>query len=198
MNRLIDLVCSQHQQLILDSRLWPALADTCLSCSHYNTQIRLLPGRDIMRCIAVHEIGHAVAYLTLGCPVDTVELRPDGTGSVAFRYIQPQPIGVWAGTAALRRMLLNEGMPSLPDLFDVIATGSVGANSDAEQLHAIAGDGIDIAAARNAADRLVLDQWFVIERAAEQLLIQGQLTGAEIAAFDLEPVTTGSSPTDQL
>lgn len=192
MTRLIDVTCGPHRQQILDSRVWPRQADTCRECSHYNTRIRLLPDRDMMRCISVHETGHAVAYLALGCPVDAVTLRPDGTGSVEFRFIRPQPIGVWAGTAALRAMLLlSDGPPDLADLFDVIATGAVGASSDAEQLHSMAGSGDDITAARDAADRLVAEHWEAIDRAADLLLARGRLSGDEIT--DLLPLATGSN-----
>jgi hypothetical protein len=182
MTRLIDAVCKPHQQAILESRLWPRQTDTCPDCTHYNTRIRLLPHLDIQRCIAIHETGHAVAYVVLGCRVDAVTLRPDGTGSVEFRYTRPQPAGVWAGTAALRHMLLVESASSHADLFDVIATGSVGATSDAEHLHAMADDGIDIAAARRRADELVAGHWTAIEQVAKALLASGHVTGAEIAA----------------
>ncbi|HEX5543661.1 MAG TPA: hypothetical protein VFX60_19260 [Micromonospora sp.] len=193
MTRLIDVVCDYHRDRVLDTRLWPRRANTCPNCSYYNTKIRLLPHHDMMHSIAVHETGHAVAYLALGIPVDAVVLRPDGTGHVEFRHIDTQPIGVWAGAAALRHMLLRLGSPSTADLLDVIATGAVGAASDSEQLHTLASDGVDITAPRETADLLVAEHWSAIEQAVSRLLSCGRLTGDEIKLHGRGHLVAGSN-----
>lgn len=181
MNRLIDLMCARHRDQVLETMLWAGDTADCYSCTN-RSAVALLPHLDQQRCIAVHEAGHAVAYLIVGERVIGAYLHPDGRGGVNFVARQPQPAAVWAGPSALRHMLALSGPVSDTDLVDVAATGGVGANSDAVQLRAMAGQGIDITAARDAADTLVADHWDAIDRVAGALLDRGRLAGAEVAA----------------
>jgi hypothetical protein len=181
--RLIDFVCGQHQRQILDTRLWAAETFDCRDCRTAGCRVLLLPHLDTRRCIAVHEAGHAVAYLTLGQRVTRVELTPDDRGAVDFLADGPQPAAAWAGMAAIGHLLHLTGPVTSADLIDVAGTGGVGDSSDAEQLYAMAAKGVDITVARAAADALVVARWAAISRVADALLKQGRLTGDEIAGL---------------
>lgn len=81
-----DVVCDRHRAVIVASRMWPDDYQFCPDCRRLATaaphgEIPLLPHLDTSRCVAVHEAGHAVAYILLGSKSTTRRCGP----ATAFR-----------------------------------------------------------------------------------------------------------------
>lgn len=115
--RLIDLMCDRHRTLILDTRMWPFGRDEhgCMLCDtgeHHD----VFPGIDVATEMAIHEAGHAIAYLHDGIHVT----EASGTGNGRFAAYTnteghdqgtlPGLTGLWAGPAAVRVWLNGQGM----------------------------------------------------------------------------------------
>ena len=193
--RAADMVCDPHRAEILHTRLWPAGYTTCADCQRLlrhapSSGIPLLPHLDADHFVSVHEAGHAVVYLHFGIGVHYATLTPGPAGHVSVDLPSGQyiPAGLWAGMAAVRRLLLNEGTPTDTDLIDVANNGF----HDAKLLHRSGLLAREIEAARDHADEIADQQWPAIERVASALLGRGRLSGKEIAAL----VAPGCTPAD--
>lgn len=112
-------------------------------------------------------------------PGDGVSYRVGGHVSLNLARDEYVPVGLSAGTAALRRLMLNAGTPTVEDLIDVANNGSL----DTAMLRKSGLSDVEIFAARDRADVIAESHWGAISRVAEVLLTQGRLTGDEIAGL---------------
>jgi hypothetical protein len=187
--RAADVVCDHHKTVIVATRLWPADYQVCPDCRLLSNAlpaggILLLPHLDTSRCVAVHEAGHAVTYTLLGVKVHYASMRPgDGVsyqvgGHVSLDLAPDEyvPVGLWGGTAAVRRLMLNAGTPTIEDLIDLGNNGY----GDTIMLRKSGVSDVELRAARDRADEMAEHYWEAISRVADALLARGRLTGAEI------------------
>jgi hypothetical protein len=183
-SRLIDLLCDRHRQLVLDARTW-ATSD-CFHCAKADSsEVAIFPGVDSREEMAVHEAGHAYAYLRVGIQVECVDLGGNERFAAytnAFGHDQSGLAGLtglWAGPAATRVWLDRLGL--LDDAASVdIAMSS---RTDTRVVIEKARDHGLIAEACDLADRLMDRHFAAIERVADALLVRGRLSGEEIAAL---------------
>lgn len=200
MTRLIDLMCDHHRNLIITGRLWPVGYspgnhrpgnNSCNDCgiigaAQPSGPIRArTPGVRQAEDSAIHEAGHAIAYLAHGAVVDYAALEPgDENGSLAHisvgigdaYHTAVHRIGLWAGQAASLRWLDARGLLDDAARIDVVWNAGL----DSRDLWDCGVTPGVHDPARDDADQLIAEHWSAIERVAEKLLAHGQLTGDEI------------------
>lgn len=201
MTRLIDLMCHRHQHLLITGRFWPADYipgnhqpgnNSCHDCGiigatrPYGPIHADTPGVNPTEEAAIHEAGHAVAYLTHNIHVDYASLAPgDAEGSRAHLSVllgdslntTAHRIGLWAGQSATLLWLDRQGLLDDAARIDV----AWNAGLDSRDLWDCGVEAGVHDPARDDADRLVADRWDAIERVADMLLARGRLSGDEIA-----------------
>lgn len=187
MTRLIDLMCDQHRDQVLSSRMWPVgwrLAD-CRDCTDDQGEADIFPAVSAVMEMAVHEAGHAVAYLLNDIPVLCIDLGGNDrfaayTNTVGHDQSAPGALSaLWAGPAAVRAWLDRQGLLDAAAEVDVAQSS----RSDTATVVEAAANASERLAARDRADRLVLEHLDAILRVAERLVWMGRLTGAEVGAI---------------
>jgi hypothetical protein len=181
--RLIDVLCTAHRAMILNTGLWPHgfRPDECPACGDSRT-VRILPGVGEGTELPIHEAGHTVAYLWGGVEVTEVTLKPSATLSAAtsFRSFDlsslPELTGLWAGMEAARELLRR-----LDRLDDAGAVDiAVGGRTDASLITGATSDLDMIAEAREVARRVVRRQWDRVSLVASALLRAETLSAADL------------------
>jgi hypothetical protein len=199
--RLIDLMCDRHRTLILDTRIWPPNYqagnhnpgnNSCDDCGAVGGRMptgraTILPGVNQREQAAVHEAGHAVAYLLHGFRVQYAALEPgDAAGSDAYINVEDVPgrrgmktrlIGLWAGQSASLRLMQHMAMVDDANTVDIVATSAL----DGHDILAARRSARTVLAARRRADTLIDRHWPTVRRIADALFIRGRLTGDEMA-----------------
>ena len=185
--RLIDLLCDRHRQAVLDTCMWPAdfkLAD-CPQCSDDNGEADIFPGVDARHEMAVHEAGHAYAYLRFGIQLECVDLGGnDRFAAYTNAYGHDQSglaglTGLWAGPVAVRAWLDRLGLLDDAAQVDV----AMSARTDTRVIVEVAREQRLVIEARELAEQLAGRHLPSIERIADALLVHGRLSGDEIAAL---------------
>lgn len=191
--RLIDLMCTLHRDYTLRTRMWPFGTDmtNCARCD-LREAADVFPGVDVLKEAAVHEAGHAIAYLTDGLHVEEVNLAGNERFA-AYTNVEEHPrgslvglTGLWAGPAAVRAWL--ERAHLLDDATEIdIAMSS---RTDTALIASAAETGL-VDEALERADRLAGSRMWAINRVAESLTVHHRLTGAQIA--ELAGMTCGAT-----
>lgn len=172
--RLADAMCRYHRRWTVENRMWRDSMICAEGCETV-TGVILLPHLNLGEQLAIHEAGHAVAFLALGEGVlEAVADLDNLPGSVRTVSTTCDARGVLAGAAAVTRW----AQPDCDEDFVDIANG---AQHDFRNMW---NAGVSIETATQVlrqADDIVAALWPAIERVAEVLLTRGRLTGDEIA-----------------
>jgi hypothetical protein len=187
--RAADYICPRHGAVIVERRLWPDDYDTCPDClalaGRAPRDIVLLPQLTPAQLLALHEAGHAIAYIHLGVGIHSASLQRSphvretvgGHVRLARGTDDLHPIGLWAGTAAVRRMLLQHAeAPTFADLVDIGCNG----RNDSAMLRRTGLADAELLAARDEADALIAGSWDAVTRVARALLATGYLSGEQL------------------
>lgn len=181
--RLIDVLCSAHRAMILNTGLWPHgfRPDDCPACGNDHS-FQILPGIGWGPEIAIHEAGHAFAYLWGDVEVIEVTLRPtnDLAAATYFRSFHlaslPELIGLWAGMEAARELLRRLGHLDDASAVDI----TMGGRTDSSIITGATSDLDLITEARDIARRLVGRNWEKISRVATALVRSETLSAADL------------------
>lgn len=171
MTRLIDMMGTPEREMVLSTGTWPAGYRPEMTEEPEN-----LPGVRGRTEYAIHEAGHAVAYLSGGHLVRRVEIG-NSERFAASTEVHPHDqgtltglTGLFAGLAASRHWL---GLQGLLDPAAEVDLASAARTDTRVAAQAAGDDRALLAEARDRAERLVRDRWDDIERLAADLDREG-------------------------
>lgn len=190
MTRLIDIICGQCSDRILNAQVWLPRRN-CDDCAergarHAGSHGSNLPHLDGRESAAIHEAGHVVTGLACEYTICYASLESSGRpGSTAhysariFAYQQGSSghavMGL-TGSVATRRWARSQGCTSDADLLEAINTGL----SDVQEMYELGWSFDDLASRVPDAYTVVDMHWRAIERVAEALLSAGRLDGERV------------------
>ncbi len=182
--RVADLLCDRHFDLIVGSGVWPrgwSVHSSCLDCG--SGRFDLLPHLDLDWQLAVHEAGHAVCFVVTGSGVELVTSRrgdvPAGAAAGGVNFTTEKgsydAAALFGGAAAVRFWAESQQPVGDTDVVDVV----FGASHDFVAAYEAGLSDAEVDESFTKAEDLVEDFWPSIERAAAALVTRGRLTGAE-------------------